>query len=377
MEYEVKTIYDRRGLRDFLRLPFRVYRGNSHWVPPIIAECRRTLDTSKNPYFADATLELFVCFCDGLPIARVALVISREHCRRFNVRTGFFGFFEALDDQDGVTRLFSAVERRCRERHIATLEGPFNPNHYSELGLLADRYDEDQGFFEPYNPQYYHRLLAGAGFEMAESLFTGRNSDVRGYLRQRYGPPPELPSAGEYVVRSFNLARMDQDLEKVREVFNDAFSSNWHFLPATAAEHRFAAKYLKVITRPELVTIVEHKGAPVGVLMCVLDINPLLRQMNGRVGPLKYLRFLAGKNRIRTLVVYAVGIRKGHKGTRVFTLLLESMRRMADSFDVMTCTWMHPGNLLSVATASRVGLIPDKQLQMYRKQIPIEEGGRR
>lgn len=377
MEYQVARIDDRRGLRDFFHLPFRVYRGNPHWVAPMTAECRRTLDPSKNPYFADATLDLFVCSSSGIPVSRVALVINREHCRRFNVRTGFFGFFESLDDQDAVGRLFSAVDRRCRERHIDGLEGPFNPNHYSELGMLADCFDEDQGFFEPYNPKYYHGLLEGAGFEKAECLFTGRNDDVRGYLRNRYGPPPGLPSPGEYVVRSFNLSRMDGDLEKVREVFNDSFSANWHFLPATGEEHRFAAKYLRVITEPELVTIVEHRGNPVGVLMCVLDINPLLRPMHGRAGPLKYLRFLDAKKRIRTLVVYAVGIRKAYQGTRVFTLLLESMRRMADSFDVMTCTWMHPGNPLSVATASRIGLLPHKHLQMYRKNISSEEGGRR
>jgi hypothetical protein len=377
MEYQVTSITDRRGLKVFFRLPSRVYRGNPHWVPPLTAECRRTLDQSKNPFFNDATLDLFVCFRDGLPVARVALVISRNHCRRFNVRTGFFGFFESFDDQECASRLFAALERRCRERHIERLEGPFNPNHYSELGLLADRYDEDQGFFEPYNPEYYHRLLACAGFERGECLFTGRNSDVRAFLRSRYGPPPDPPAPGEYVVRSFNLERMDRDLEGVRQVFNDAFSSNWHFLPATAEEHRFAAKHLRAITEPELVTIVEHRGNPVGVLMCVLDINPLLRRMNGRAGPLGTLRFLAGKKRIRTLVVYAVGIRKAYQGTRVFTLLLQSMQRMADSFDVMTCTWMHPDNLLSVATASRVGLIPYKHLQIYRKQIPVLEGDRR
>ncbi len=377
MEYRVTTVDDRRGLKDFLRLSFRVYRGNPHWTPPITAECRRILDASKNPYFSDATLELFICSCDGLPAARVALVVSQKHCMRFDVRAGFFGFFEALDDQDCVKALFAAVERRCRERQLEVLEGPFNPNHYSEVGLLADSYDDDQGFFEPYNPQYYHRLLEGVGFEKAELLFTGRNKNVRAYLRHRYGPPPEPPSGGDYAVRSFDVSRMDTDLESVREVFNDAFSSNWHFLPATAEEHRFAAKYLRVITEPELVTIVEHRGKPVGVLMCVLDINPLLRRMKGSAGPLKYIRFLAAKRRIRTLVVYAVGIRKSYQGTRVFTLLLESMRRMADTFDVMTCTWMHPGNALSVATASRVGLLPHKHLQMYRRRISPLEGASR
>ncbi len=377
MAYSVKTVVDRRTMRDFLRLPFRVYRGNPHWVPPLSSEVRRTLNASKNPYFADATLDLFVCASDGLPVSRAALVVNEAHCSKSGARAGFFGFFESFDDQDGVNTLFEAVERRCRERNVASLEGPFNPNHYSELGLLVDRYDEDQGFFEPYNPGYYHRLLAGAGFERGVTLFTGRNGDVRSYLRNRYGPPPPgSASPRGFVVRTFDPARMEEDLEKIRVVFNDAFSSNWNFLPASPEEHRFAAKYLKQITEPRLVTIVEHRGEPVGVLMCVLDVNPLLRRMNGRVGPLTYCRFLAGKRRLRTLVVYAVGIRKSYRRTRVFTLLLDSMRRMADSFDVMVCTWMHPANVISVSTASRVGLVPYKHLQMYAKNVTGRGGAR-
>jgi hypothetical protein len=377
MEYRVGKVDDRRTMRDFLDIPFRVYQGNRHWVPPIKAEVRRILDPSGNPYFTHATLDLFVSYRDGVPVSRAAIVINEAHRRAFNERTAFFGFFESSDDQESVCRLFAVIEGVCRERSIDTLEGPFNPNHYSELGLLADRYDEDQGFFEPYNPEYYHRLLPGAGFETSDRLFTGRNGDVRSFLRTRYGPPPGPVSAGEYAVRSFNLSHMEEDLESLRSVFNDAFSSNWHFIPATIDEHRFSARYLKLITEPGLVSIVEHRGRPVGVLMCVLDVNPLLRRMNGSAGPLKYVRFLAAKKSIRTLVVYAVGIRKAYRGTRVFTLLMDSMRSMADSFDVLTCTWMHPDNPVSVATAARVGLVPYKHIQMYRKHLSSRKGGGR
>jgi len=364
-------------MRDFLRLPFRVYRGNPHWVPPLATEVRRTLDPSKNPYFADATLDLYLVRAGGTAVARAALIVNEAHCRKAGVRAGFFGFFESLEDQEAVELLFAAVERRCRERGVTLLEGPFNPSHSSELGLLADRYDEDQGFFEPYNPSYYHRLLSGAGFQKGVLLFTGRNGDARSWLRAMYGPPPSgPPSAPGLVVRAFDPGRRDEDLEKIRLVFNDAFDRNWHFLPASPEEHRFAAKYLDLITEPPLVTIAEHRGIPVGVLLCVPDINPLLRRMNGRIRPLGYCRFLAGKKRIRTLIVYAVGIRKAYMRTRVFTLLLDSMRRMAESFDVLACTWMHPGNVMSVATAARVGLAPYKHLQMYEKEIDAEERGR-
>jgi len=130
-----------------------------------------------------------------------------------------------------------------------------------------------------------------------------------------------------------------------------------------------------MITEPGLVTIVEHRGESVGVLLCVLDVNPALRRMEGSAGPVKYIRFLRDRKRIRTLVVYAVGIRKAYQGTRVFTLLLGSMRRMAERFDTLTCTWMHPANFLSVAAAQRIGLEEHKHLLIYRKRLGAAEGG--
>ncbi len=371
----VEAVSDRRTLNDFLNLPSIVYRDDPRAVLPVRSSVKRVLDVRANPYFESASLDMFVVYREGRPVSRAVLVVSREHCRTFNERTGFFGFFESLDDREGAEALFSRIEGTARAQNVTALEGPFNPNHYSELGLLADHYDEEQGFFEPYNPPYYHRLLGEAGFVPTERLYTGRNDAVGPYLRKRYGPVPDPPARGDYTVRMFDLSRMDRDLECVRTVFNDAFAGNWHFLPASEREHRFSAKYLKLITEPRLVTIVEHRGTPAGVLMCVLDVNPLLRRMHGSAGPVKYVRFLSAKKRIRTLVVYAVGIRKGYRGTRVFTLLMDSLRRMADSFDVLTCTWIHPENVLSVKTAARVGLTPFKHLLIYRKDLPRSGGG--
>jgi len=369
MAYDVRHVRNRRGLRDFIELPFRLYRDNPHWVPPLRRELRRTLDPAKNPYFTTASVDLLVCYRDGTPVARTALVISDAHCRRFNVHTGFFGFFEAEDDTQAVLDLFTHVESLCAARTIDTLEGPFNPNHYSELGMLADCYEEDQAFFQTYNPPYYHALLAAARFSPAEALFTARNSDVKGFLSGEPDAAVPVNSGEDYMAREFRMGDFREELEKVRGVFNDAFSGNWHFLPAEREEHLFAAKYLAMVTDPSLVTIVEHRGEPVGVLMCVLDVNPLLKELGGRVGPISTLRFLRGRRRIGTLVVYAVGIRKAYQRSRVYALLVQSMRRMARRFDVLECTWMSPGNVLALAAARRMGMKEHKHFLIYRRQF--------
>jgi hypothetical protein len=367
MEYDVRSIRDRRGMRDFLSLPHAVYHNDPHWVPPIESEVRRILDPVRNPYFRNATLDLLLCYRSGAAVARLCLVISDDHCRLFGTRTGFFGFFEAVDDPVAVRMLFRRAEEICSARNIGSLEGPFNPHHYAELGMLADHYDEDQAFFQTYNPPYYHALLKGAGCIPATELFTARNPDVQSFLAHSRGATVSSGSLSPYRLRNFSLRSMERDLEAVREVFNDAFAGNWHFLPTTSDEQKFSAKYLKLITDPGLVTIVEHQGVPVGVLMCALDVNPLLRRMGGRTGPLRMLRYLRDRKRIRTLVVYAVGIRKQYQRTRVFAMLLESMREMARHFDVLECTWMSPSNPLSVAAAERMGMREHKHFLIYTR----------
>ncbi|MEW6512013.1 MAG: hypothetical protein AB1428_13765 [Bacteroidota bacterium] len=372
MSCVVREVLNRRQMRDFLQLPCRIYEGNPHWVPPLNGEIRRTLDPKRNPYFRNASLNLYVCYREGVPVARTILVISEEHCTTFNVKTGFFGFLEAYNDAEAVRSLFEFLATRCRERNIDTLEGPFNPNSYSELGLLADRYDEDPSFFQTYNPPYYHDLLAAAGFEEAEGLFTGRNPDLHAYFAAHPLDCSPRVKEGEYIVRPFSLRKFDRDLEAVREVFNDAFASNWHFLPASAEEHKFSSKYLMMVSDPVLVAIVEHRGTPVGVLLCVLDVNPLLREFHGTTGPLKYFLFRRKRKSIKTLIVFAVGIKKAYQRTRVYALLTDAMRRMARGYDVLESSWMSPSNPLSIAAAWRMGMEEYKHFKIYRKRLRVE-----
>jgi hypothetical protein len=367
MEYEVRCVKDRHGMKDFLRLPYAVYRNNPHWVPPIEAEVRRVLNPDRNPYFIKATLDLMVCYRSGAAVARMCLVINEEFCRVHGERTAFFGFFESVDDPVAVRALFGRADEICATRDIGILEGPFNPHHYAELGMLADCYDEDQAFFETYNPPYYHALLKSSDSVPCVTLSTGRNPDLSVFLHSSKGSGMTAGGTGPYSTRKFSLRDMDRDLEAVREVFNDAFAENWHFLPTTADEQRFSAKYLRAVTEPDLITIVEHHGNPVGVLMCALDVNPLLRRMHGRMGVLGGLRFLRDRKRIRTLVVYAVGIRRDYQRTRVFAILLDSMRDMARRYDTLTCTWMSPSNPLAIAASQRMGLREHKHFLIYRR----------
>ena len=129
-----------------------------------------------------------------------------------------------------------------------------------------------------------------------------------------------------------------------------------------------------MVTDPSLVAIAEHRGKPVGALMCVLDVNPLLRRFRGKASLPAYLRFVHDRKNVKTLIVYAVGIRKAYQRTRAFVLLSDALRQMAKRFDVLETTWMSSSNALAIAAARRMGMVEHKHFRMYRKQLDRTEG---
>lgn len=369
MSIEVKAACDRRTLKDFHRLPSLIYRGDEQWVPPLASEVKRVLDAKRNPYFANASLRLFVCYRDEHVVARTAVVINRRHWERFGTRTAFFGFFESFYDVEGVQALFEEVRNYCRGRGAEFIEGPFNPNHYSELGVQISGFETPPAFFQSYNKKYYLDLLENAGFRVSKLLHTAKRQNVRQFILDRYGDRFESGNSSGYLVRTFRKEDFWAELERIRKVFNDAFCPNWHFLPLTKDEYRFSAKFLNLVTMPELIIIVEHHGQAVGVLQCVQNINPLLKQLNGTAGPLKFLRYQHSRKSVRDLIVYAVGIKRSYQHTRVYSLLLREMCRLALQCDTLEATWMSEDNAMANHAAGHVGLLRDKEFVIVTQYI--------
>jgi len=369
MTYLVKTISKKTEMEDFLKVPYNIYSDDPNWVAPLKSEICRTLNTHINPYFSNAKLKMFVC-CNGEgPKARMAVVINHEHWKKFGKKTAFFGFFESVYDKDISRKLFEAAEQYCRSEGAEYLEGPFNPNHYSELGLLIDNAGTPPAFFESHNPEYYSNLLENSGFRITCKMHTRINTDTANWVRQRYHIGPSVKKSGEYSVRHFRLHKMRSDLERIREVYNDSFSENWHFLPLTRKEYLFSCKYLLFVTSPKLITIVERGDEPVGVLQCMLNINKILQPLKGKINPLDYLRLLKKRRSISEIVIYAIGIKKKYQHTRVIKLLLDSMCETVQRYPVVSTTWMTDNNLAAIQASDLLGMKPYKWFAIYEKPL--------
>jgi hypothetical protein len=368
MPFLVKEIIGPDGLNDFLSVQEEIYRNDPNWIVPQQSEIRRVLNPVKNPYFLNASLKIYVCYFDGKPVCRSIMVINHLHWTKWNQKSAFFGFFESINDCNAVTCLFKKIEEDCRASGAEFLEGPFNPNHYSELGILLDNFNSPPVFFDTYNPSYYPELLKEAGFSESNLFHTRINNNISATLLKKYNASHMNTISGDITVRKFNIFRFRRDLAILRDINNDAFENNKFFLPLSREEYLFSAKYLFLVTRPKLILIAEYKGEPVGAAQLVINFNSLLKSYDGRIRPWQIPGLLWRRRNIKELVIFTAGIKKEFRNKRIFALILRSAVEIFRQFETVSTTWISDENLGN-SLAGLLEMNAGKHFAIYSKQL--------
>jgi hypothetical protein len=368
MSFLVRDIMLQDGIEDFLSLPLKIYKDNPNRIIPQNSELRRVLNPLKNPYFKKASLKIYVCYSSGKPVSRAIMVINLNHWTRWNKKSAFFGFFESFEDINAVRFLFEKIESDCRSAGAEFLEGPFNPNHYSELGILTDNFNCPPAFFETYNPSYYPNLLKAAGFDECCRFHTRKNSSISSTLTKKYKCSNDEVTSKHITIRKFNIFRFKRDLGILREINNDAFENNTFFLPLSIEEYKFSAKYLFLVTRPGLIIIAEHNGIPVGAAQFVIDINNLLRIYNGSIRAWQIPLFLWKRRKIKELVIFTAGVKKTFRKTRVFSVMLKSAVKIFRNYSAISTTWISDENL-GTNLDDLLEMKPDKHFAIFSKHL--------
>ncbi len=303
----------------FIRLPFRLYKGQPNWVPPLIYERKRHLDRKKNPFFEHAEAEYFLALRDGEVVGRISAHIDQRLNEFQNNDWGLFGFFESIDDQEVADALFKAAEDWNRERGRDRVVGPFDFSTNHECGLLVDGYDLKPQVLEFWHHPYYQGLFENAGMTKAMDLYKYflDVSDRQKILPVVVELAGKVESEHGVIVRNMNKKVFESEVRRFMDVYNAAWESNWGFVPLTEAELREYAKQLKPLLDESWAWIAEKDGETAGAALTLLDWNEVLIGMNGRLLPFGWLKFLLGRKKIRHVRVFALGVKPEFQHTGV------------------------------------------------------------
>jgi GNAT superfamily N-acetyltransferase len=379
MSLEVMRVDDAAGLARFIDVPWRIYEASpGRWIPPLRIMVKETLDRGRDPFWKHADHALFVARQDGRLVGRIAAIENRSHNAHHGDRVGFFGFFESVEDAGVAGALIGRAADWLRERGLTALRGPMSPSVNHECGLLVDGFDAKPCFLTPWNHPYYGALLEGQGLAKEKDLLGfWIPTDPAGFdLTPVMVRAAERARArlGRLTFKSLDGPGLMQSAELCRVIFNEAWETNWGFVPIKPEEFAYLTKELKPILFSHLSFVAEVDGEPAGFMVLVRELNEILERIpSGRLFPTGIFKLLAGVSRIRRGRVILLGIRERYRGQHIFPLFMqELLRRSRDpGFNGIgaEASWVLEDNDALIRPLTAMGAAPYKRWRIYQKEL--------
>ena len=311
---------------DFINLPWQLFKKDITWVPPLRMTVNNYLDTKKNPFYQHSKQKLWNVYDGKQCLGRIVGIIDLNHNNFHQENVVYWGFFEAVDNQEVSNLLFNAVATWGKEQGMAILRGPMSPSTNHECGMQITGFDTDPFFMMPTNPSYYPQRVEQYGFHKAKDLYAWL-ADLNQHTldERRLHIANKQIEKKRYAFRCLNLKDFANEVSRLFGVYNDAWEKNWGFVPMTQAEFEHMAKELKGIIDPRLCIIVEIDGEPVGFSLVLPNLNQVIKRIrNGKLLPTGLFK-LIWHTKIRPSInsyrVITLGVKKQYQALGLAAIL--------------------------------------------------------
>jgi len=319
---------------------------------------------------------LWVAYRNGTPVGRISTQIDELAQEKWGPNLGHFGFFEAADEEVAKALLIKG-EEWLRERGMTRMQGPWSFNTAEEVGTLIDGFDTPPSFMMPHGRPGYDDWLKGEGFDKAK--------DMHAFELDLLLDPPEralrivkmAEKNKRVTIREIDMKRFDEEVATVLDIYNEAWSENWGYVPFTPSEVKHGAKNLKPVVKPYRTMICEYDGEPVAFMLTIPDVNHKIRDLDGKLFPFgifKLLpRMLSGReDRCR---VPLMGVRKKfQKGPLGAAMAMWMIRISQDNVVDRGATfgelgWILEDNEGMISILEEIGCKIYKTYRVYEKQL--------
>ena len=370
----VVPVDGRRGLRQFIRLPWSIYRDDPAWVPPLLLERKEHL-SKRNPFFEHAKCKFWLAYRGATAVGRISAQVDQLHLERYEDSTGFFGLLEAEDKAETFRVLMNTAETWLRGQGMRRVLGPFNLSINQECGLLVEGFDTPPMVMMGHARPYYGARVEENGYRKEKDLLAYRvNAD---FELTRAMKAVIKRVASRVSIRSLRRERFGEELEILQDIFEDAWSENWGFVPFTKAEFEHLGQNLKHLVHDEYVQIAEIDGSPEAMIVGVPNVNEVIKDLHGRLFPLGWLKLLWGLKvaRPKTARVPLMGVRKRHHnsllGAALAVMVVERVRRLGIRYGAkeVELSWILDDNKGMRTILESLGGVVYKRYRIFAKDI--------
>jgi hypothetical protein len=371
---EIRAVGSRQDWRAFVGLPERLYRKDPCWVRPLDSQVR-DLWSPRNPWFRHARAQAWIAWRGDRAVGAISAQADELHRQTWDEAAGYFGQLCAEDDAEVFAALFSQARRWLLAQGCREMRGPFDLGVNQSCGLLVDGFDTPPMVMMNHGAPWYGPRVEAAGLHPA--------MDLLAYIvPPDFNAPPAMQrlvdrAAARLRVRPLDRRRYWQELELLRELFNDAWADNWGFVPFTVEEFRHLGRELRLLLGPEAVQIAELDGEPAGFILALPNINELIADFGGRLLPFNWLRLLwrLKSGQATTARVPLMGVRRRFHGRTLGAMLafalIEAVRQPLARAGIrqVELSWILETNQGMRSVIEAIGGQAYKRYRIYRAEL--------
>lgn len=325
--------------KQFIELAYALNSNDPNWVPPLRSDINELLNPKKNPFFKHADVQLFLAKQGQKVVGRISahidhLALAQPIEQGMGPGTGNWGMLEAQDEKIAEA-LINAAENWLRDQGMKRVLAPLSLSIWDEPGILTKGHDHKPLIMMGHHPIQYSQWIAANGYIAAKELVTYDLAITGGF-------PPivnRIVKSGERSdkinVRKVDKKNFDKEAKIIMTILNDAWSSNWGFVPLSDDEIAYVGKKLKPIVFEDLIMITEYEGEPIAFMIVLPNINEVLIDLKGSLFPFGWAKLLnwIRKPKVHSLRVPLMGVLQKHQSTRLASqaafMMIEYIRRAA------------------------------------------------
>lgn len=289
---EVKTDHH---IREFNRLPVRLYKNQPYWIRPLDADVEAVFDRKKNKLFLHGEIIRWLLLNDaGETIGRVAAFIDQKTVNKGNDQpTGGMGFFECIQDQHAAFMLFNQCKEWLQHKGMEAMDGPINFGPRDRWwGLLMDGYDREPNYQCNYNFPYYRDFFEAYGFQVYFYQFTYGRKVMDPLADKLWRKSNLVEKDPNYTFGYFQGKDLNKLADDIRIVYNRAWAKRGEIPELSQAQARNLVRQMKPIMDRKLVWFGYYKGEPISFFISIPELNQIFKHVNGKLnlpGKLKFL----------------------------------------------------------------------------------------
>ena len=336
---EVKEIFSKKELKEFINFSFELYKDNPYWVPPLINEELETFDKSKNPAFKSADAHFYLAYKDGKIVGKTVAIINWDEVNLLGKKKVRFGWFDVIDDVEVTKALLSKVEAFGREHKMENMEGPLGFSNLDKVGVLTEGFNEQGLMITWYNHPYYKDHFEKLGLveekKYIESKFSFKDVDTR-----PFGKAADLIKK-RYELRALNFSNSKDIMpyvDKMFKLFNETYSKLQSFVAVNEVQiEYFKKKYIGLIN-PEYIKFIEDKnGNLVSFSIVMPDFSEALIKAKGKLFPFGFYHLLKARKTSKSVVFYLIGVLPEYQSKGVTAIVFDEYAKTFEKNGIETC----------------------------------------